>query len=168
MDHAPFALHACPPASRSLHLSCGCPIFATRKVDRLQLEPSTSRNWWFHLLQFDGAKFNIGLYEVGLYEGWSCGSYWKDIDVIQRKANRWDDHKWPIRRPQGEWTGVDKVFLWRDELDYEPMSQPWIPTQTCQGHMVTTDLLTLGTSPNSTQSGSTTQKSKGLWQSAVY
>jgi hypothetical protein len=45
---------------------------------------------------------------------------------------------------------------------YTPNSQLRIPTRVCQGHVVTTDLPTLGTNPNSIQHGSTTQKAKDL------
>jgi hypothetical protein len=37
---------------------------------------------------------------------------------------------------------------------YAPNSQPRIPTRVCQGHVVTTNLPTLGTNPNSKQHGS--------------
>jgi hypothetical protein len=43
--------------------------------------------------------------------------------------------------------GADKTSLRRAELDFAPKSQPQIPTQTSQGHVVTMDLPTLGTSP---------------------
>jgi hypothetical protein len=47
-------------------------------------------------------------------------------------------------------------------LAYAPNSQPRIPTRVCQGRVVTTDLPTLGTDPNSIQHGSTTQKAKDI------
>jgi hypothetical protein len=45
---------------------------------------------------------------------------------------------------------------------YAPNSQPRIPTWVCQGHVVTTDLPTLGTNPNSKQHGCATQEEKDL------
>jgi hypothetical protein len=45
---------------------------------------------------------------------------------------------------------------------YAPNSQPRIPTRVCQGHVVTTNLPTLGTNPNSKQHGSATQEAKDL------
>jgi hypothetical protein len=58
--------------------------------------------------------------------------------------------------------GADKnSSLWLNSA-YTPNSQLWIPTRVCQGHVVTMDLLTLGTNPNSIQHGSTTQRAKDL------
>jgi hypothetical protein len=57
---------------------------------------------------------------------------------------------------------ANKILLRRVELDYAPKSQPRVPTRTCQGHEVTTDLPTLGTSPKKILSGSTTQEAKDL------
>jgi hypothetical protein len=58
--------------------------------------------------------------------------------------------------------GADKnSSLWLNSA-YTPKSQLRIPTRVCQGHVVTTDLPTLGTNPNSNQHGSTTQKAKDL------
>jgi hypothetical protein len=45
---------------------------------------------------------------------------------------------------------------------YATNPQPRIPTQVCQGRVVTTDLPTLGTNPNSKQQGSTTQETNDL------
>jgi hypothetical protein len=45
---------------------------------------------------------------------------------------------------------------------YAPNSQPKIPKRICQGHVVTTDLPTLGTNPSSMQHGNATQEVKGL------
>jgi hypothetical protein len=45
---------------------------------------------------------------------------------------------------------------------YAPNSQPRIPTQVCQGHVVTTDLPTLRTNPKQSQSESETQEAKNL------
>jgi hypothetical protein len=53
-----------------------------------------------------------------------------------------------------------KILLRRDKLNYAPKSQARVPTRTCQGHIVNTDLPTLGTSPEPIQSGSTTQEAK--------
>jgi hypothetical protein len=58
--------------------------------------------------------------------------------------------------------GADKNYSRRMNSAYAPNSQPRIPTQVCQGHVVTTDLPTLGTNPNSKQHGSTTQEAKDL------
>jgi hypothetical protein len=69
----------------------------------------------------------------------------------------------PIRRPErgGEWEPI-KILLQRENSAYTPNSQPRIPTQVCQGHVVTTHLPTLGTNPKRSQSGSTTQEAKDL------
>jgi hypothetical protein len=58
--------------------------------------------------------------------------------------------------------GADKTSsLWLNSA-YTPNSQLRIPTRVCQGHVVTTDLPTIGTNPNSIQHRSTTQKAKDL------
>jgi hypothetical protein len=53
----------------------------------------------------------------------------------------------PIRRPEGggasEWEPI-KILL--KNLSYAPKSLPKNLADTCQDHVVTTDLLTLGTS----------------------
>jgi hypothetical protein len=43
---------------------------------------------------------------------------------------------------------------------YAPNSQPRIATRVCQGRVVTTDLPTLGTNPNSKKDGSATQEAQ--------
>jgi hypothetical protein len=48
---------------------------------------------------------------------------------------------------QSEWEPI-KNLLQRANSAYTPNSQPRIPTRVCQGHVVTTDLPTLGTNPN--------------------
>jgi hypothetical protein len=58
--------------------------------------------------------------------------------------------------------GAEKIFLQTKNPAYVPNSQPRITTRVCQGHVVTMDLPTLGTNPNQTQSGSTTQEAKDL------
>jgi hypothetical protein len=58
--------------------------------------------------------------------------------------------------------GADKKSSWRMNSTYTPNPQPRIPTRVCQGHLVTTDLPTLGSNPNSKQHGSTTQESNNL------
>jgi hypothetical protein len=45
---------------------------------------------------------------------------------------------------------------------YAPNSQPNVPTRVCQGRVVTTDLPTLGTNPNTKQHRSATQEAKNL------
>jgi hypothetical protein len=45
---------------------------------------------------------------------------------------------------------------------YVPNSQPIVPTRVCEGHVVTTDLPTLGTNPKQSQSESETQEAKDL------
>jgi hypothetical protein len=53
---------------------------------------------------------------------------------------------------------------------YASNSQPRVPTRVSQGHVVTTDLLTLWTNPNSKQHGSATQEAKDLgtlWSSKL-
>jgi hypothetical protein len=70
----------------------------------------------------------------------------------------------PIRRPErgdSEWEPI-KILLLRENSAYTPNSQPRIPTRVCQGHVVTTDLQTLGTNPKRSQSGSTNQEAKDL------
>jgi hypothetical protein len=58
--------------------------------------------------------------------------------------------------------GANKNSSRRMNSDNAPNSQPRIPTRVCQGHVVTTDLPTLGTNPNSKQHGSATQEAKDL------
>jgi hypothetical protein len=58
--------------------------------------------------------------------------------------------------------GADKILLQRENSAYNPNSQPSIPTRACQGHVVTTDLPTLGTNSKQSQSGSTTEEAKDL------
>ena len=58
--------------------------------------------------------------------------------------------------------GADKNSSRRMNSAYAPNSRPRIPTRVCQGHVVTTDLPTLGTNPNSKQHGSATQEAKDL------
>jgi hypothetical protein len=64
----------------------------------------------------------------------------------------------PIRR-LCEW-GPIKISP--KKVGTTPKSRSWIPTRTCQGHVVTMDLPTLGTSPNELPSGSTTQGARDL------
>jgi hypothetical protein len=68
-----------------------------------------------------------------------------------------------IRRPEGgiEWEPT-KILLQRENSTYAPNLQPRIPTRVCQGHVVTTDLPTLGTNPKQSQSGGTNQEAKDL------
>jgi hypothetical protein len=61
----------------------------------------------------------------------------------------------------GEWEPI-KILLQRENSAYAPNSQPRIPTQVCQGHVVTMDLPTLGTNPKQPQSESTNQEAKDL------
>jgi hypothetical protein len=58
--------------------------------------------------------------------------------------------------------GANKNSSRRMNSAYAPNSQPMVPTRVCQGRVVTTDLPTLGTNPNSKQHGSTTQEAKDL------
>jgi hypothetical protein len=69
----------------------------------------------------------------------------------------------PIRRPEGgsEWEPI-KILFQRENSAYIPNSQPRIPTQVCQGHVVTADLPTLRANPKRSQSGSKTQEVKDL------
>jgi hypothetical protein len=60
-----------------------------------------------------------------------------------------------------EWAPL-KILLRRVDLDYVPNSQPRIPTQACQGRIVTTDLPTLGTSLKQITSESATQEEKDI------
>jgi hypothetical protein len=58
----------------------------------------------------------------------------------------------PVKDRLGEKTGgskwkLIKIHLQRENSAYAPNPQPRIPTQACQGRVVTTDLPTLGTSP---------------------
>jgi hypothetical protein len=55
-----------------------------------------------------------------------------------------------------------KILLQRENSAYTPNSQPRIPTQVCQDHVVTTDLPTLGTNTKRSQSESTNQEAKDL------
>jgi hypothetical protein len=58
--------------------------------------------------------------------------------------------------------GVDKNSSQKMNLAYAPNLQPKIPRPVCQGRVVTTDLSTLGTNPNSSQHISATQEAKDL------
>jgi hypothetical protein len=62
--------------------------------------------------------------------------------------------------------GADKNSSLRSNSAYAPNSQPRIPTRVCQGHIVPTDLPTLGTNPNSKKHRSATQEAKDLDKSA--
>jgi hypothetical protein len=63
------------------------------------------------------------------------------------------------QRGGSEWESI-KILLLRENSVYTPNSQPRIPTRVCQGHVVTTDLPTLGTNPKRSQNGSTKQEAK--------
>jgi hypothetical protein len=65
------------------------------------------------------------------------------------------------QRGGSEWEPI-KILLLRENSIYTPNSQPRIPTRVCQGHVVTTDVPTLGTNPKQSQSGSTKQEAKDL------
>jgi hypothetical protein len=54
------------------------------------------------------------------------------------------------------------MLLLRENSAYTQNSQPRIPTRVCQGHVVTSDVPTLRTIPNRSQSGSTKQEAKDL------
>jgi hypothetical protein len=60
-------------------------------------------------------------------------------------AKNWQPFEGPIRRPEGgsEWEPI-KILL--KNLACAPKSLPKNIAHTCQDHVVTTDLLTLGTS----------------------
>jgi hypothetical protein len=58
--------------------------------------------------------------------------------------------------------GADKNSSPKRELGLCPNSQPRIPTRVCQGHVVTTDLPTLGTNSKRSRSESETQEAKNL------
>jgi hypothetical protein len=60
-----------------------------------------------------------------------------------------------------EWEPI-KILLQSENSAYTPNSEPRIPTRVCQGHVVTTDLPTLGTNPNQSRSGRTTREAKDL------
>jgi hypothetical protein len=58
--------------------------------------------------------------------------------------------------------GADKILFLRENSAYTPDSQLQIPTRVCQGHIVTTDVPTLGTNSKRSQRGSTKQEAKDL------
>jgi hypothetical protein len=58
--------------------------------------------------------------------------------------------------------GPDKSSSPRKDSAYTPNSQPRIPTRVCQGHVVTTDLPTLGTNPKQSRTESTNQEGEDL------
>jgi hypothetical protein len=62
---------------------------------------------------------------------------------------------------RSEWELI-KFLLRIENSAYTPNSQPRIPTRVCQGHVVNVDLPTLGTNPEQSRSGSTTQEAKDL------
>jgi hypothetical protein len=63
---------------------------------------------------------------------------------------------------RGGWMGADKNSSRRMKSACVPNSQLRIPTWVCQARVVTTDLPTLGTNPNSKQHESATQEAKDL------
>jgi hypothetical protein len=65
------------------------------------------------------------------------------------------------QRGGSEWEPI-KILLQRENPTYTTNSQPRILTRVCQGHVVTTDLPTLGTNPKRSQSGSTIQEARDL------
>jgi hypothetical protein len=65
------------------------------------------------------------------------------------------------QRGGSEWEPI-KILLLSENSAYTPNSQPRIPTRVCQGHVVTTDLPTLGTNPKQSRSESTNQETKDL------
>jgi hypothetical protein len=65
------------------------------------------------------------------------------------------------QRGGSEWEPI-KILLQRENSAYAPNSQPRIPTQVCQGRVVTTDLPTLGANPKQSQSESETQGAMDL------
>jgi hypothetical protein len=65
------------------------------------------------------------------------------------------------QRGGSEWEPI-KILLQRENSAYAPNSQPRIPTRVCQGHVVTTDLPTLGTNPKGSRSESETQEAKNI------
>jgi hypothetical protein len=60
-----------------------------------------------------------------------------------------------------DWEPI-KIILQRENSAYAPNSQARVPTRVCQGHIVTTDLPTLGTNPKLSRSESETQEVKNL------
>jgi hypothetical protein len=71
----------------------------------------------------------------------------KDLLGDQRGGSQWE---------------LIKILLLRENSAYTPNSPPWIPIRVCQGHVVTTNVPTLGTNPKRSQSGSTKQEAKDL------
>jgi hypothetical protein len=65
------------------------------------------------------------------------------------------------REGGSEWEPI-KILLLRENSAYTPNSELRVPTRVCQGHVVTTDLPTLGTNSKRSQSGSTNQEAKDL------
>jgi hypothetical protein len=65
------------------------------------------------------------------------------------------------QRGGSEWEPI-KILLQRGNSAYTPNSQPRIPIRVCQGHVVTTDLPTLGTNPKQSRSESETQGANDL------
>jgi hypothetical protein len=76
--------------------------------------------------------------------------------------NRLTPIEGPIKRPeeQSEWQPIK--FFRRMNPAYTENSQPRVPTRVCQGRVVTTDLPTLGTNPNSKHHGSATKEAKDI------
>jgi hypothetical protein len=65
------------------------------------------------------------------------------------------------QRGGSEWEPI-KILLQRKNSAYTPNSQPRIPTRVCQGHVVTTDLPTLGTKLQAILKRKHDSRSKGL------
>jgi hypothetical protein len=65
------------------------------------------------------------------------------------------------QRGGSEWEPI-KILLKRENSAYVSSSQPRIPSRVCQGHVVTTDLRTLGANRKRSRSERETQEAKDL------
>jgi hypothetical protein len=103
----------------------------------------------------------------------SCARDWVPLRDNQHFACMFTEALWghihgmPLKdrlgdqRGGGEWELI-KILFQRENSAYALNSQPRIPTQVWQGHVVTTDLPTLGTNPKRSRSESKTQEAKNL------
>jgi hypothetical protein len=63
------------------------------------------------------------------------------------------------QRGGSEWQPI-KILLQIENSAYAPNSQPRIPIRVCQVHVVTTDLPTLGTTPNNPEAKARIKKQR--------
>jgi hypothetical protein len=83
------------------------------------------------------------------------------ILLDHRRCRGWTKDRLGDHRGGSEWERI-KILFRRENSAYTPNLQPRIPTRVCQGHVVNTDLLNLGTNHKRSRSESTNQETKDL------